>query len=256
MRRLNTQQRRGRIVLRTALVPGNVAENLGYEGWLYAAVATPNGDLAGLYITKDFGQNWTKIRLPVIDTQPTSGAVDFRITNDGNDNDTSPANSNHNSPVSSNQARGGNYAMSLAVDPTNPDVIYFGGTNDNIVLGTGLIRIDITGLYDPHNDLPYEATQPDGGAIAKNIIGAINVKEDPGLTSPDGTTSDNSYLNLIRDPMRRSSTAPRSNSAMSMISKTRASAQPTRRSTNSWSTPTASTPATIRRRCWAAISTR
>ena len=34
-----------------------------YAGWLYAAVATSNGTFDGLFVTKDFGENWTKIQL-------------------------------------------------------------------------------------------------------------------------------------------------------------------------------------------------
>ena len=34
-----------------------------YSGWLYAAVSTPSGGFDGLFVTKDFGQNWTNTGL-------------------------------------------------------------------------------------------------------------------------------------------------------------------------------------------------
>ena len=34
-----------------------------YAGWLYAAVATPTGGFDGLFVTKDFGENWTEVQL-------------------------------------------------------------------------------------------------------------------------------------------------------------------------------------------------
>src|SRR5262249_44028717 len=58
----------GRIVLaKPALVsastPNAGFQNTLYEGWLYALVATTNDNLDGLYLTKDFGANWTKVSL-------------------------------------------------------------------------------------------------------------------------------------------------------------------------------------------------
>ncbi len=40
------------------------------EGWLYAIVATPAGALDGIFVTKDFGQNWTEVNIP---TEPNEG---------------------------------------------------------------------------------------------------------------------------------------------------------------------------------------
>ena len=44
----------------------SVPENELYEGWLYAAVATPTGGFDGLFVTKDFGQNWTKVGIKTL----------------------------------------------------------------------------------------------------------------------------------------------------------------------------------------------
>ena len=156
---------KGRIVLAAPALTKDVAQNLVYEGWLYAAVATPSGDLDGLYITKDFGQNWTKVRLPVVPTLLGSNSlVGFEPTNDPNRTDKT---FDGTAPVSSNEARGGNYAISLAVDPNNASVVYLGGSDDSKINNSGLLRIDLTRLFDPHADLAFESTQNDGGADRK-----------------------------------------------------------------------------------------
>ena len=66
----------GRIILgKPALVPAtnsnSLLENQLYEGWLYALVVNTNDSLNGLYVTKDFGANWTKVSL----TTPTRCGV-------------------------------------------------------------------------------------------------------------------------------------------------------------------------------------
>ena len=55
---------------------GNAVEDAIYAGWLYAAVATSTGGYDGLFMTKDFGQNWTQVNIatcrppPTISTRP------------------------------------------------------------------------------------------------------------------------------------------------------------------------------------------
>ena len=51
------------------------AQDLVYEGWLYAAVVDPSGHFDGLYLTKDFGQNWTKVRIPTVPPIVTGGVA-------------------------------------------------------------------------------------------------------------------------------------------------------------------------------------
>ena len=53
----------GRIVLSVPAPTGNAVENAIYAGWLYAAVATPSGGYDGLFMTKDFGQNWVEVNI-------------------------------------------------------------------------------------------------------------------------------------------------------------------------------------------------
>ena len=47
----------------------------------------------------------------------------------------------------------GNYNIAIAVDPTDPNVIYVGGTADGNQ--SGLIRIDLTAIWDAHSLVAY-----------------------------------------------------------------------------------------------------
>ena len=60
----------GRIVLAVPAPTGDAVQDQIYSGWLYAAVATPAGGFFGLFVTKDFGQNWTKVRIPTLPQVP------------------------------------------------------------------------------------------------------------------------------------------------------------------------------------------
>src|SRR5439155_21153735 len=125
---------KGRISLAAPALTGNVLQDTQYQGWLYALVATASGALDGVYMTKDFGQNWVKLRVAA--TSATSGIP----TNDINNSDI---------PVLGGVggfAAQGNYDMAIAVDPQNPNVIYVGGTLDGPP--TGLIRVDTTFVHD------------------------------------------------------------------------------------------------------------
>ena len=54
----------GRIELAVPNATGNAVEDAVYAGWLYAIVSNPAGALDGIFVTKDFGQNWTQVRIP------------------------------------------------------------------------------------------------------------------------------------------------------------------------------------------------
>src|SRR6201985_2144042 len=53
----------GRVVLAVPQPNGNAVQDAIYSGWLYAAVSTTSGGFDGLFVTKDFGQNWTNTGL-------------------------------------------------------------------------------------------------------------------------------------------------------------------------------------------------
>ncbi|WP_422931845.1 beta strand repeat-containing protein [Singulisphaera sp. PoT] len=185
----------GRIVLaKPGLVPSTDPNatlfNTLYEGWLYAAVASTDGNsLVGLYVTKDNGATWTKIR---------TGTLPLN----GNNLNSIPTN-NPNQPVYN--APGDLWSasnMSLSVDPTNPSVVYFGGSS--IDQQSGLIRIDISNIFDSHSDVAYSATRPDGGALQANTVGGLQVQNvnngPPNLLLQQSFPSNLQFINLLQDP--------------------------------------------------------
>ena len=91
---------KGRIVLAAPALSQSPLANVYYQGWLYAAVAKPNGSFDGLYLTKDRGYNWTKIKIT-----PSGGFSDV-----GTDVDLT-----FFDPVSL-KFPGGNHSLALAVD--------------------------------------------------------------------------------------------------------------------------------------------
>ena len=103
--------------------PNADVENKIYESWLYAAVANPDGTLAGLFMTKDGGATWTADPDPDLSHQPDHAPrhVPSRPTTTTQPN---------YDVISSPAFPQGNYTLSLAVDPLNPSVVYFGGTSD------------------------------------------------------------------------------------------------------------------------------
>src|SRR5262249_4391271 len=74
----------GRILLATPALTGDRVQDLLYQGWLYAAVSKADGHLDGLYVTKDFGDNWTKVRIPLypLGNKVNSPPIEGYPTND------------------------------------------------------------------------------------------------------------------------------------------------------------------------------
>ena len=190
----------GKIVLaKPAPLPstGNLSDvqNNLYEGWLYAAVSS-NGNLNGLYLTKDNGQTWTQVKLS---TLPDNGLTPRRLV-PSND----PTQPDYD-VVGTNVFAHGGYNLTLAVDPTNPNVVYLGGTaNGN---DSGLLRVDTTRIYDSHSTVAYDGGRPDGGLLQINTTGRVAVVDNTKF--PSGFIgSSNSfnffppapYLNLLDDP--------------------------------------------------------
>ncbi|MFO0907024.1 MAG: Ig-like domain-containing protein [Isosphaeraceae bacterium] len=167
---VNPNGAKGRIVLAKpdafpSSDPSAAQKNFMYQGWLYAAVVTPDNHLDGLYVTKDQGQNWTKILLPNL---TTAGQVRLDPTNDS----TKPS----YDVLGNGTFAQGNYDVSLVCDPTNPNVVYLGGTADGNP--TGLIRVDISGLSDPHSYY-LGMDRPDGGTLYVNSTDAMTLKQNP-----------------------------------------------------------------------------
>jgi subtilisin-like proprotein convertase family protein len=198
-------------------------QNLIYQGWVYAAVVNPNGTFNGLYLTKDTGANWTQVNLPHVQTPLGLGTPTNDETNPNHDTEggiDQTSGFSNNTAQTSVPGGNGNYALSLAVDPNNPSVVYLGGLDNVGILQTpapagGLIRVDVTKLTDPHRFTAFD-NNDNAGAPAPfeaQTVGGLNLKAPGGafkvlLQNPDGSgnvkvitpLSSTPYLNLITDP--------------------------------------------------------
>ena len=182
----------GRIVLAVPALLGNPVQDALYEGWLYAAVSTPGGVFQGLYLTKDYGNNWTKVRLPVFQTI-NNGKVTNQIPTN---NDSITTDFSVDGSADFPQA---NYNVTLAVDPNNPNILYFGGTADPPP-GIGFIRIDVTTVSDPYAIDAFDNSNNDGGLTQGATTGDVSLKK---TTDPYGLVTaspESPYLDLLRDP--------------------------------------------------------
>ncbi len=185
----------GNIVLGVPEATGLAAEDPIYEGWLYAAVATPGGGFFGLFETKDFGENWTEVSIPTV-TQaiPTNdvGSANYQVTGQGEFSNT------------------GNNVLTMALDPTDPNIVYLGGSSTYLdgqptPPETGFIRVDTTNIWDAHSLVPYSSFSDDGGLIALNSTGPVTITT-PVDTPPYyvnyilGGADITPYENFIRSP--------------------------------------------------------
>src|SRR5262249_6337660 len=150
-------------------------EDTNYQGWLYAL---GGGDK--LYMTKDFGADWTQLIIPI----NSSNAP----TNDETKTQYNPTAAN---------------ATSLAIDPNNPNVVYIGGLV-NSAAGGGLIRVDATKLDDAHAMVQYDDSNNDGGT--KNDPANLNGTFDRDGTMGPGTLNygiltslNQNYFNILFD---------------------------------------------------------
>ncbi|MFO0803072.1 MAG: VCBS repeat-containing protein [Gemmataceae bacterium] len=213
-----------RIMLATPALTNNALQDLNYQGWLYALVVSDAGALDGLYITKDFGDNWTSISLAErLVNGPTGAPIAGYGTNNYTRNDhdifASP-------PGTSNPLPGqGKYDIGFAIDPNNPNVVYMGGmTQSAIGPNGGLIRVDITGLQDAQAIVAYDnsaTVSPAGGPVQLTAnSGNVTVKN-PGspygvgyspLPLPNGSVAfggvNNGLLNVYRNPAGPFATSP------------------------------------------------
>jgi len=179
----------GRIVLAVPAPTGNAAADAVYSGWLYAAVAAPDGSFFGLFLTKDFGQNWTDVRIASL-PPVSSGGLTYNQAIPTNDV-TQP---NYAILGGAGGFGGqGNYDITVAVDPTDPNIVYLGG--DHSDGDTGLIRIDATNIWDAHSLAAYSNFPNDGGTVDLNSTGPARVD-----SNIIGLFPSTSYLNLIRNP--------------------------------------------------------
>ena len=196
-----------RVTLGTIPATGDPLKDAQYSGWLYALVSTPltagGAGFGGLYVTKDYGRNWTRIRLAAVTDQPPNIPITRQPTNDTR---------SLNLDV---QLHGildvlANQALSLAVDPNNPAVVY--------IAGTRVVRVDTSAMMDAWALVNFKFNNPDGGAARNGTRGSVDYRNPPGsgafdagpggLWEVDPVTGNltnrrpasRAYLNLTRDP--------------------------------------------------------
>lgn len=185
---VNPMGAHGRIVLAKPALTGNVIRDQIYGGWLYAVVADADGSLDGLYMTKDFGQNWVQVRFP---SEPRTGGFTPTIP------------SNAVALADYELANGNaNFALSLAVDPADPNIIYLGGSQIP-TSASGIIRVDVSRIWDAYNLTLYSAASADGQtdwSSAGPVIPGNRLDATPSTVYPDFSFDPPAYLNYIRDP--------------------------------------------------------
>jgi subtilisin-like proprotein convertase family protein len=188
----------GKIALSVPAPTGNAVQDAIYEGWLYAAVATQSGGFYGLYVTKDFGENWTQVQTP---TLAPLGNYNQDVASNAIPGSAN-ANGNVNYPITDNTQ--GNVNMTLGTDPTNPNILYLGGFGgDGYNSDTGLIRVDLTTMADSHALIPniyYTTINPLQGTPAWDVVAGPPVRFTTNVPTSPVFPDPTAYLNFIRSP--------------------------------------------------------
>ena len=202
----------GRIVLAVPSSTDFADQNAIYSGWLYAAVSTPSGGFDGLFVTKDFGENWTQISIDTLQPTGNQGALPYQVALPTNNVGGSNVSNTTVEPYPITLLNQGQLYLTLSVDPTNPNIAYLGSFGSNDFLSdTGLIRVDTTNLWDAHNLTAYSDVPNNGGDTWWNSSGPATVNNNLDLpfvqvgdefTPEDVTPTDDfaGYLDYIRNP--------------------------------------------------------
>ena len=188
----------GKIVLAVPAATNNYVQSELYAGWLYAAVATSSGAFDGLFMTKDFGENWTQVQL---DSLPPLGVYHDAVpVQPGYVN--APSGGTPAYPITLGE---GNVDLALTVDPQNPNITYLGGFGgDGYESDTGLIRVDATNLQDAHSlvGVFYDQTE-ENLTLHTNAWTTIDGVLDGTPVWYDTATGEifpADYLNFVRNP--------------------------------------------------------
>lgn len=139
-----------RISLAVPSLTGDPLKDSFLKDWVYAMTDDATG-AAQLYLTKDAGAHWTRVRIPNLPTlpDPTNPSQGGGTNNEGFvgraqvDVDTS-----------------NDYNMALAIDPENPYIVYMAGAE------LRSIRLDLTKMRDAHNFTFYNNSDVVLGANA------------------------------------------------------------------------------------------
>lgn len=178
----------GRIVLAKPELLGDPLKDQMYQGWLYAVVVRPDNRVKGLYLTKDYGQNWTLVRTPTLPNEANL-VVTGIPTND-------TRNPDYDVSGGPNFAQG-NYDIGIAIDPNDPNVVYMGGSRNG--QPAALIRVDSTRLSDPHA-LYTGQDRVDGGARRSFATSPVTLTDQDDLDNGIGEAITSPFINLYRNP--------------------------------------------------------
>jgi subtilisin-like proprotein convertase family protein len=151
---------KGRISLAKPHLTGDPVFDREFQGRLFAVVSTPNSLLDGVYVTSDFGANWTQLKLGKVD-DPLLPCEPPVPTND----ETTPLDIDPFTTLGCVQGQG-NYDQAIAVDPQNPNRVYVFGAAD-----VPVIAIDVALTYDGHNYTIFDHDNPDGGLTQLDTVG-------------------------------------------------------------------------------------
>ena len=175
----------GRITLATpAVVRGDALANNYYQRWLYVAVSNTDGTFRGLYMTKDRGYNWTQVKL--------TGSFGTTLADPGGTNGWSDAGPNVDPTMNpAPELSYGNSSLTLAVDPTDPNIVYLGSD--------AVMKIDTTLIQDPYNLTMYNHGNVEGGIRPDTFDGvadnsAVTGGVGGGLLSIDPNTLLDSFV--------------------------------------------------------------
>jgi subtilisin-like proprotein convertase family protein len=191
---------RGRILLATPAKTNDRLADAFLQNWLYAFVIDPSQNHGyDLYVTKDRGNNWTRVTLAITGDFGTP-AENFGVpTNDENITTTSSL-AHLNSSVRSGFFPS-HYQATLAIDPNNPNIVYMSGTS--------MVKIDITKMSDPWAVVVNDNSDNDGGLAQNATMGPFwpgfnftmldnGIPQTPGgLSDP---SSEHNFYNMYRDP--------------------------------------------------------
>ena len=163
----------GFIKIGVPALTGNPLQDDYYLGWIYAMTSR------GLYMSKDFGANWTFLQIPRL---PVGVPIPVLFPSN---NETLP-----DQDVDGNWTA---FGYDLFVDPTNPNIVYAGGEV--------IVKLDTTFVKDPYSfttqDYSDSTGSPRGGI---STAGGSALVFDPIVRGFIPAPGD--FINLRRDPTK------------------------------------------------------
>jgi subtilisin-like proprotein convertase family protein len=178
---------RGRILIATPYKTGDRLADIFLQNWVYAMVIDSSGLSFDLYMTKDRGDNWTRVVIPV--SGLNGGGVPTNDENIG-------VSSSIRDLYPSFPSIGGDYAVAMTIDPSNPNIVY--------LAGDVVIKVDVTTIRDPWAVITGDHSDNVAGAANGPTLGSTNpgvAMFDGGIpATPDVPDPRDDHINMYRDP--------------------------------------------------------